>query len=101
MSKINIDISSIETVVSFLDDVIDIYNKSIIKLDRTSLPYSFEKKYLYQNNYSNIKKDMNDLKQIRNFVNNSISDLKELDRVLTSQAKNMPLNPVKGKDFSI
>ncbi len=101
MSKINIDISSIETVVSFLDDVINVYNKSIIRLERTYIPYSFEKKYLFQNNYNNIKKDMNDLKQLRNFVNNSISDLKEIDRVLTSQAKNMPLNPVKGKDFSI
>lgn len=101
MTKINIDISSVETVNTMLDDVINIYNKVISVLNYTVVPYSFEKRYAYQNNYSNLKKDKDKLVELKDFVNKSLKDVNSIDEALSNQAKNLPMNQIKDKDFSI
>ncbi len=101
MSKIEIDLASVEQVEILLNDVIDIYNKAIATIENTSIPYNFERKYAYQNNYSAIKRDKNNLIELKDFVKNSVKDLNSLDETLTNQARNLPTNSIKQKDFSL
>ena len=101
MTKINIDTTSVKTVDTMLGDVIDIYDKMISVLDYTVVPYNFDRRYAYQSNYSNLKKDKNKLVELRKFVNDSLSDLDSLDEALSNQAKKLPLNQINDKDFSL
>ena len=101
MAKIDIDTTNIDSVVNMLNDVIEVYNKSISVLDYTNLPYSFEKRYAYQNNYSSLKKDKEKLVELKNFVSDSIKEINSIDDALFNQAKNLPTNRIKDKDFSL
>lgn len=101
MTKINIDTTSVKTVDTMLGDVIDIYDKMISVLDYTVVPYNFDRRYAYQSNYSNLKKDKNKLVELRKFVNDSLSDLDSFDEALSNQAKKLPLNQINDKDFSL
>ena len=101
MTKINIDTTSVKSVDTMLGDVIDIYDKMISVLDYTVVPYNFDRRYAYQSNYSNLKKDKNKLVELRKFVNDSLSDLDSFDEALSNQAKKLPLNQINDKDFSL
>lgn len=99
MAKVEIDINNVYQVRILLDDVIDIYSKAINTLKSTSIPYNFEKKYAYNNNYSNLKKDKSDLIELRDFVEKSVRDLNSIDSSLLKQSRNLPTSPIKEKDF--
>lgn len=101
MSKINIDTLNVESTITLLDDIISIYNSTITKLDNAFIPYNFSYKYAYRTNISSLQKDRNALNEFRSFIKDSIKDLNELDEALLNQAKTLPSNPVKAKDFSL
>ncbi len=101
MSKLDVDMSNLYNLEQQFSDLIRTYENVLSISKNTYIPYRFQKKYAFNENYSNIAKDKQKLLEIQTWVSDSLKDLRVINEALQKQANNLPENSIKDKDFFI
>lgn len=96
MSKVNLNYSNISiNCINQLDSAINYLNDVIRYLQQHSVPYDFNRKSSYDNSLSNIKKQRDELINIKEWIVSSNKNYDSMIEKLESQAIQLPTYKLK------
>lgn len=96
MSKVNLNYSNISiNCINQLDSAINYLNDVIRYLQQHSVPYDFNRKSSYANSLSNIKKQRDELINIKEWIVSSNKNYDSMIEKLESQAIQLPTYKLK------